>query len=288
MYQFGLEEQDLRNNHQLAPEEKIFKGFKNPSDIRRPHSRNLLTKYWPQTPLIVTVRHPVEWLVSIYNYFKIEKGRHSANITAADMLNNHRDEEGNTKHFVATAKGEFHAILAEVGKTALAQDSPEWKLLQPWLDPSRASMIQQHRMPNPIFFMEMKQLQSDDNITRAQQFAHDLEQFLGLPANHLPPVPLHVRPNTDRIKKLAISKDHLKLDICLPEYEPVLQEMVRIARSASLWFRQYFIKSPDVTISQPEYLNELLEAWMIDPCEDAQKRAVTLKQNSKKKLIPAT
>ena len=269
MYQFAIEEQEAREAHKLLPNEKIVKGFKNPSDIRRPKSRALLTKYWPQTPLVVTVRHPVEWLVSIYNYFKIEKGRHSANITATDMLApGGRDEDGNTPHFVSTAKGEFHAILAEVGKTPLIEDSPEWDLLRPWLNPTHASQLRHHRMPNPIFFMEMKQL-ADSNTSRAKQFANDLEAFLGLPPNHLPPA-LHVRPNTDRVK--LKTTDHLKMDICRPEFAPVLEEMVSIARSASLWFRQYFIPSPDVTVSSPEYIHELLEAWMVDPCEDKAKK----------------
>lgn len=282
MYQFGIEEEEAREANELQPHEKIVKGFKNPSDIRRPHSRALLKQYWPETPLIVTVRHPVEWLVSIYNYFKIEKGRTKSNVTVSDMLSlspdgerKGRDRDGNTPHFVATAKGEFHAILAEAGKTPLVENSPEWELLQPWLDPVHASQLRQDRLPNPIFFMEMKQL-ADTNATRAQQFANDLEAFLGLPHNHLPATTLHVRPNTDRIKKavtvqsganLATTIDQLKMDICRQEFAPVLEEMVKIARAASLWFRQYFIQSPDVTVSSPEHIEELLKAWMVDPCQ---------------------
>ena len=282
MYQFGIEEEEARGAKELQPHEKFVKGFKNPSDIRRPHSRALLKQYWPETPLIVTVRHPVEWLVSIYNYFKIEKGRTKSNVTVADMLSmspdgqrKGRDQDGNTPHFVATAKGEFHAIMAEAGKTPLAENSPEWELLQPWLDPIHAPQLRQDRLPNPIFFMEMKQL-ADTNTTRAQQFANDLEAFLGLPRHHLPATALHVRPNTDRIKKavtvqtganLATTIDQLKMDICRPEFAPVLEEMVKIARAASLWFRQYFIQSPEVTVSSPEYIEELLEAWMVDPCQ---------------------
>ena len=264
MYQFTIEEKEAHETKSIGPNDKIIKGFKNPSDIRRPKSRELLAKYWPQTPLIVTVRHPVKWLVSIYNYFKIEKGRHKANVTVADMLTpGGRDENGDTKHFVSTAKGEFHSILAEVGKTPL-KDTEEWKLLQPWLNPKETTVhaIHQQRLPNPIFFMEMQQL-ADSNTTRAQKFAKDLEVFLGLPQNHLPPA-LHVRPNTHRVK--FKDTDHLKMDICAPEYAPVLQEMVAISRSASQWLRDYFIKSPDVKVSSPEYLRELLEDWMVDPC----------------------
>ena len=264
MYQFGVEEQEARNNNKLLPHEKIVKGFKNPSDIRRPKSRDLLTQYWPQTKLIVTVRHPVEWMVSLYNYFKIEKGRHKATLTAADMVTpGARDKEGDTQHFVSSAKGEFHAILAEIGKTPLAS-TDEWKLLRPWLNPSQKVRIQKHHMPHSIFLMEMKQL-ADTNTTRSKQFANDLEAFLGLPQNHLPP-PLHVRPNTQRVKGQDNLED-LKMDICAPEFAPVLEEMVSIARAGSQWLREYFMASPEVTVSSPEYINELFERWMIDPCE---------------------
>jgi hypothetical protein len=135
------------------------------------------------------------------------------------------------------------------------------------LNPTASTIraIQQHRLPNPIFFLEMQQL-ADTNTTRAKQFANDLEAFLGLPQNHLPPA-LHVRPNTDRVK--VQSTDHLKMDICVPEYAPVLQEMVAISRSASQWLRDYFMTSSDVTVSSPDYLRELLDEWMVNPCDNS-------------------
>ncbi|CAB9528492.1 expressed unknown protein [Seminavis robusta] len=262
LYQFAVEEQEL----QQTQDARILKGFKNPSDIRRPHSRALLTKYWPDTPLIVTVRHPVQWMVSIYNYFKIEKGRHKATIEAAQIVDRGgRDHEGNTHHYVSTAKGEFHAILATLGKTALTE-TQEWNLLSPWLDPAttRDDILEQ-RLPNPIFFMELQQL-ADTNVTRARQFRNDLEHFLGLPRDHLPPA-LHVRPNTQHIKsKNADKLEALKLDICASENAPILQEMMDISRAASQWLRHYFIVSPGVTVSSPDYMHELLKGWMISPC----------------------
>jgi hypothetical protein len=94
---------------------------------------------------------------------------------------------------------------------------------------------------------------------------------LGLPPNHLPYRALHVRPNADRVKKKKkqLSLDNLKLDICDPDYQPVLEEMMAISRAASLWFRTYFMASPNVTVSSPEYVNELFEGWMVNPCDDA-------------------
>ena len=264
LYQFALQEQEAQENKSIGATDKILKGFKDPMDIQRPYARKILAEYWPQTPLIVTVRHPVNWMVSFYNFFKIELRNPKDNLTVANMLSpGGRDEYGETQQLVSTAGGEFHAILAEIGKTPL-HDIAEWKLLQPWLNHSEATIadIRQHRLPNPIFFMEMQQL-GDSNTTRAKQFANDLEAFLGLPPNHLPPV-LHVRPLAHRVKKR--NTNHLKMDICATEHAPILQEMMAISRSASQWFQDYFIHSPEVTVSSPEYLLELLEGWKINPC----------------------
>lgn len=180
-----------------------------------------------------------------------------------------RNGNGDTRQYVSTAKGEFHAMLAEVGKTPL-DTTDEWELLQPWLLPYNALEIRKNRLSNPIFFLEMSQM-ADDNQTRAQQFAHDLESFLGLPQGALPP-PLHVRPNTDRVKP-KVDVNSLKVDICAPEYDLVKDEMMKIARSASHWFRHYFLASPDVVVSSPDYLDELLRDWMNDPCEKKEQQS---------------
>ena len=107
--------------------------------------------------------------------------------------------------------------------------------------------------------METNQL-NDDNETRAAIFRHDLEQFLGL-TEPLPPT-LHVRPGHSR----ANFKEQLKIDICSRQNFSVRKDLMRIARAASQWIRTFFLKSPDVVVSSPEYLHSLLQKWMIDPC----------------------
>jgi hypothetical protein len=40
-----------------------------------------------------------------------------------------------------------------------------------------------------------------------------------------------------------------------------------IAKPASEWIRTYFMQSPEVVVSSPEFFNELLLEWMEDPCD---------------------
>jgi hypothetical protein len=45
----------------------IKRGYKNPLDIRAPPSLHYLTQYFPNTTLIIGIRHPVLWFESLYN-----------------------------------------------------------------------------------------------------------------------------------------------------------------------------------------------------------------------------
>lgn len=297
MYKYALEEQRNRQEGRLTPEEKVWKGFKNPKDIRMTASREMLSRYWPQTPIIVTVRHPVHWMVSIYNFHRIEQGSTQVMDAAKILARGGRNDKGATSDFVSTAKGEFHAMLAELGKTPLA--SPEWDLLEPWLNAS-SSRILHPPLPNPMFFLELNQL-NDRNQTRTQQLSNDLETFLGLPQNHLPPAPLHVPPKGGGAAKKKKKRpawrrpgrtgggggvrdrggappnpEQLKMNICDAKFAPVLEEMMLISRAASQWFQQYFIQSPEVTVSNPRHLTELLEDWKVNPCDLPEQRRCML------------
>ncbi|CAB9525673.1 unknown protein [Seminavis robusta] len=159
-------------------------------------------------------------------------------------------------------QGRVSCHFGRIGQDTL-NSTAEWTLLRPWLDPSP---LQRHpRMPNRVFFMETRQLaESKNNATRLQQIEQDLEDYLGLPRQYLDPRPLHIRPYSQYI---TTNLDDYRMDICAPQWAPVLDEMMKISRAASPWLRRYFIKSPDVVASSPEYLEELLKDWMINSCD---------------------
>ena len=54
-------------------EQKLHYGYKDPRDIADAATMQSLSTYWPNTKLIVGVRHPVLWFQSKYN-FRLRKG----------------------------------------------------------------------------------------------------------------------------------------------------------------------------------------------------------------------
>ena len=233
-----------------------IQGFKNPSDIRRPEAMIYLRQHWPKTKLIVTVRHPVHWFRSLYNFLLNEMGRSTKYLQHTSLIGG---PHKNTA-YAHTGKGEFHAILSLLGKTSMDTDE-ELDLLKGFLREDEINNWPQ-RMPNKIFFLDTAQM-SDTNETRAGLFRRDLQDFLGL-EHPLPPV-LHVRPGKDRKVDEA-----LKLDMCQPDQDEVRQELMRISRKASVWFRKFFLESEDVVVSSREYLDEIFATtWMQDPCDQA-------------------
>ena len=53
---------------QLPAESNIRRGFKNPLEIRSPHSLAYIKKYFPKTLLIIGIRSSVKWFESLYNF----------------------------------------------------------------------------------------------------------------------------------------------------------------------------------------------------------------------------
>ena len=66
---------------QLPPESNIRRGFKNPLEIRSPHSLAYIKKYFPRTLLIIGIRSSVKWFESLYN-FKVRLTKRSMGLLA--------------------------------------------------------------------------------------------------------------------------------------------------------------------------------------------------------------
>ena len=52
----------------------------------------------------------------------------------------------------------------------------------------------------------------------------------------------------------------------------VRAELVQTGREAYRWIRDYFLKSPDVTVSAEDHFLSLIEQWQYDPCQDQSSR----------------
>jgi hypothetical protein len=234
-------------------------GYKNPHDIQYPSVLKFYRTHAPQAKLLVTIRHPVTWFNSFYNYRVVNNELWSIRGHPNNLTINDSSLKGKAS-YVNAASGAFHRYLAHLGKTPL--DKNERELLNGFLGDDEL-IGQPPLVPNPVFLMEMRQL-GDSNSTRSFQLVKDLQTTLGLqqPIESI----THTNSFQQAAKKPRAQQKNV-MDICKDEFLPIREEMMHVARNASLWIREYFIKSSNVTVSSPEYFEELMESWMHDPCQ---------------------
>jgi hypothetical protein len=151
----------------------------------------------------------------------------------------------------------FHLHLSLLGKTNRS-DRFEQKLLNtsPLGGQLGGFKTINKPFPNKVFLYELGQLY-DSNHTRRDQYRLDVSSFLGLKEPLSPIKDGHKSRNA----KWA-------LDICEPRYTALRGSLMNIARSASIWIREYFLRSPDVMVSSQQHFKDLLGSWLKDPCED--------------------
>lgn len=265
------------------------RGYKSPADLAFMDSVNSLRIYFPETKLIFGIRHPVLWFQSLYN-FRVQNLNSKDNHDAFPRPNELIGPCYKTRKNTCTHKGEFGLHIRNLGKTLAAHNTRrnsdngdddsngpyELTLLEQRLyDTSHTSKPYpniQHAAPNPVFLFEINQL-SDTNATRTSQFRSDMTEFLEL-NSPLPPM-LHKKPGRTwkHNQDLQAVKDSLKIDICADEHLPTRRELMRMARSSSIWIREYFLdpvvlQHAGVYVSSPDHLKSLLQDWMVDPCGD--------------------
>ena len=145
-------------------------------------------------------------------------------------------------------------------------------------------------LQNPVWLLHVEEL-SDHNATRRDLLRRNLANFLHLSSPLMDPLQSErVRPgkfkdetssssdggeegkdsSSNASTSIIINKPWLTLDdICRqPHYQRLHSELLRLARTNSLWIRLVFLKAPDVQVNSREYSEELLQAWMVDPCEN--------------------
>jgi hypothetical protein len=238
---------------------EVVRGFRCPHQVHTEWGIGMLSEVFTEAKVIISIRHPVLWFQSYYNFRLEQNDTHLLKGSPNDLIG---DLQGNWRSDISpwllqTATAEFHRYLAAMKKTPLS-DPLELSLLSPFWN-RNWNISHLPRMPNPVFLCEISQF-SDKNMTRRTLFRKDLQSFLGL-ATEFPPIP-HVRPqNADT----AFNRDKM-INICDEQYAPVRAELMNVAQHSSLWLRRYFMKSNDVYYSSGEYLDELLQRWMVDPC----------------------
>jgi Sulfotransferase domain len=236
----------------------VVRGFRCPHQIHMEEGIRMISEVFTEAKVIVSVRHPVWWFQSYYNYRMEQNDTDLLQGLPNDLIGNLKEHSRSevSPWILQTATGEFHRYLAAMKKTPLI-DPEEITLLSPFWN--RDWNISRHtRMPNPVFFCEISQL-GDKNETRKAIFRKDLQNFLGLTTD-FPPIP-HIRPGNN------VFNEDKRINICDEQFSPVRSELMNVARHASLWLRKYFMRREDVYYSSGEFLDELLQKWMVDPCQ---------------------
>jgi hypothetical protein len=239
--------------YKLPADEAHKRGYKSPNDVYHSNALGYLKQYWPETPLLVGLRHPVRWFESLYN-FKVNN--YKTMLPPQQLVGGcYGGYKG-----LCTYKAQFHTALARLGKTNISSEEE----LQ--LEPKFKFHIKQvpPKIPNKIFLFTTDQL-ADQNTTRAKQFRKDVQHFIGF-KQEMPPM-IHIKPGVKWDNETQALKDAKKIDICESQYDQLREVLMDISIKASTWIRTFFLKSNDVVVSSPEYFEELLLEWMQDPCD---------------------
>jgi hypothetical protein len=224
-----------------------IRGYKAPRDIHNPKAIDSFAKHWPETKLVIGLRHPVLWFESFYNY----RSRTGINLPPAEQL---IGKCISAAYNVCTEEITYHDHLSLLGKTPRT-DPAELALLSPLPKVRR----QQTTLKNHIFLYEITQMH-DPN----EQFRKDLQSYLGMKQMIAP---------LQESEELHGDRQPNEIDICEDRYVDLRRELMKIARNSSVWIRSYFLKSADVHTSNQVEFETLLEKWDADPCESRTAKA---------------
>jgi hypothetical protein len=96
----------------------------------------------------------------------------------------------------------------------------------------------------------------DRNKSHANLFPTDLSDYIGLstPLDH------------PKIRKKSRNAG-LAIYICDDKLISLRMELVENGMAAAEWILTYFRVRPDVTVSSPEYFQNVLSTWSVNPCK---------------------
>jgi hypothetical protein len=257
--------QELLRLLYYLPEGNYKRGYKSPFDLVYNYTMPYFRRYFPKTPLIVGIRHPVLWFQSLYN-FRIQNHPLQYNISQFPRPHELIGACGGHSFNTCTQKGEFGLFLRQLQKV-------------PGLTEFEARMARAagHTyapnytvplLPNPVFLVEVQQL-SDADETRRAALRTDLQTFLNLSTPfRMTEKVIHSTPGKDwRDASVQAEKDRYKINICDAEHVSVRQELLRMARTSSAWIRNFLLPAATgVRVSSPVYFDSLLLGWRDDPC----------------------
>ncbi|KAL7533395.1 hypothetical protein ACHAWF_004477 [Thalassiosira exigua] len=228
-------------------------GIKCPTMIRNANAIENLAKMATHTRLLLSLRHPVRYFESFYNYRVLEHYEYGRNETIPTPF----ELSNGTKQWrdVSTAYVKYDVFMRQLAKVPINMTE-----MRGMLDDR---LYQKQISPNPfkVFVFAMDQL-NDKNDSRRTKFQTDLQEFLGLetPLTDLTQVP--------KANSAGGRARHPKqMDVCDRRYDGIRKQLLASGRRTSSWIRDKFVQSPDVVVSDEEYFSAILETWGKDPCQ---------------------
>jgi hypothetical protein len=256
--------------------DNLPRGYKCPGDVLANYALDFYRMYWPQTRLIIGVRHPVLWFQSLYN-FRVQILRDFQSLPEPNELVGSCTKE---MKMICTKRGHFAWYLMHLGKQFLVPGTNGSRATSRRFTPLDKQIVHYYAknpiyrrrikpMHNPVFLFDVNQL-GDANETRRELFRRDLANFLGVdPSGYGTELTAnldHVSPGRTWDAATQALKDEKKINICDPQHLKARTELLRHARLSSRWIRRVFLNSLGVVSSSREFLESLLAKWMVDPC----------------------
>lgn len=258
---------DIYHNHVfLEPknETRTINGYKAPAELLKTKSLHNLATFFPYTNFIVTMRHPILWFESLYNYRvrqNVDVEYPSPDKLIGDCSGFCLDRKKciHGYGFVCTGGAKFHVFLSRLGWTPM-----DTKTELDLLDHHKHSI---HNFSGAkLFLLEVGQLDLE-NKTRTDSVIGDMESFVGLEEWSLARIdPTTKRENHYKIDEKFENLQSNFIHICDEQHTLVRNELLSIGIKASEWIKKYFMKSPHVIISDEQHFVDLLDLWKIDPC----------------------
>lgn len=297
---------DRYMNLSKKQDDRLF-AFKAPETLQSVLALRNVRQHFPSTNFIITMRHPVKWFESFYNFrLRLANAKH---LPPAERLIGRCDADCHLKGVkgcfpwyrlakkVCTDGANFHRAISRLSLTPM--DTDEEKALL-----GKAHKDLSWRYQGKVFLMVVEQM-GDTNTTRQEILERDMEAFLGIAKNSLNALAIGEKADmkvTDpisydndeygeyndddmngedneddtngdseqrkrRLKELGPIVTDRYIDICEPKYRKLRQKLVQNGKRASRWITKFLLKSDRVVISSPEYFLELISKWESDPCE---------------------
>jgi len=244
MHEFELNYQ--REGTDIA--DPVINTFKSSQLLRSNNGLKHFVQHFPNTDLVVAVRHPVLHFMSEYNFFYRNE----------DVLPQPKRFIGACKAHCASTTGKCLANVKFCSHLSYFHHWLSRLSLTPSDSQEELELLGDHGLsyhPNwkgRLFLVQHEQL-VDENSTRRHSMERTYEHYIGV--------------QEDAYNSTISIKSRKQLvDICHTDHTAIRYEIIREAEITAKWIKMFLLESDRVVVPNKKHFLELLESWSIDPC----------------------